>query len=107
MIPLPIDEVLPVVIAALKTSRSLVLVSPPGGGTTTPVPPPVLTAVLHANRVHPNLVSLQPRSVAARASAQRIGEEPGWERGREVGYHDRFEKKISPNTRRRVLTEGR
>ena len=106
MVSLPIDEVLPEVIAALKTSRSLVLVAPPGAGKTTRVPPAVLKAGLLANREHPNLVMLQPRRVAARASAQRIAEEQGWELGREVGYHVRFEKKISPNTRLRVLTEG-
>jgi ATP-dependent helicase HrpB len=49
---------------------------------------------------------LQPRRVAARAAAQRIAEENGWELGREVGYHVRFDKKIGPATRLRVLTEG-
>ena len=106
MISLPIDEVLPAAVAALKTSRSLVLVAPPGAGKTTRVPPAVLKSGLLGNAEHPNLVMLQPRRVAARASAQRIAEEQGWELGREVGYHVRFEKKISANTRLRVLTEG-
>jgi ATP-dependent helicase HrpB len=106
MIPLPIDEVLPDVVAALKTSRSLVLVAPPGAGKTTRVPPAILKAGLLANREHPNLVMLQPRRVAARASAQRIAEEQRWGLGREVGYHVRFEKKIGHDTRLRVLTEG-
>jgi ATP-dependent helicase HrpB len=44
MIPLPIDAVLPDVVASLKTSRSLVLVAPPGAGKTTRVPPAVLKA---------------------------------------------------------------
>ena len=106
MLPLPIDKVLPDVVAALRTSRSLVLVAPPGAGKTTRVPPAVLKAGLLANREHPNLVMLQPRRVAARASAQRIAEEQGWELGREVGYHVRFERKMGSDTRLRVLTEG-
>jgi ATP-dependent helicase HrpB len=106
MIPLPIGDVLPDVVAALKTSRSLVLVAPPGAGKTTRVPPAVLKAGLLANQEHPNLVMLQPRRVAARASAQRIAEEQGWELGREVGYHVRFERKLTDQTRLRVLTEG-
>jgi ATP-dependent helicase HrpB len=106
MIPLPIDAVLPDVVAALKTSRSLVLVAPPGAGKTTRVPPAVLKEGLLANKEHPNLVMLQPRRVAARASAQRIAEEQGWELGREVGYHVRFERKLTDQTRLRVLTEG-
>src|SRR5688572_17243763 len=105
MIPLPIDEVLPEVAAALKASRSLVLVAPPGAGKTTRVPPAVLKAGV-INPDHPNLVMLQPRRVAARASAQRIAEEQGWDLGREVGYHIRFEKRIGNHTRLRVLTEG-
>lgn len=106
MIPLPIDEVLPEVVAALKTSRSLVLVAPPGAGKTTRVPPAVLKAGLLADRHHPNLLMLQPRRVAARASAQRIAEEQEWELGHEVGYHVRFEKRLGNDTRLRVLTEG-
>ncbi|MDQ3440467.1 MAG: ATP-dependent helicase HrpB [Planctomycetota bacterium] len=106
MISLPIDEVLPEVVAALKTSRSLVLVAPPGAGKTTRVPPAVLKAGLLNNRDHPNLVMLQPRRVAARASAERIAEEQDWVLGRQVGYHIRFQKLISNHTRLRVLTEG-
>lgn len=106
MIPLPIDNVLPDVLAALRTARSLVLVAPPGAGKTTRVPPAVLKAGLLAGKEHPNLVMLQPRRVAARASAQRIAEEQGWELGRQVGYHVRFDKQIGATTRLRVLTEG-
>src|SRR2546430_10602713 len=53
-----------------------------------------------------SLVMLQPRRVAARAAAQRIADENGWALGSEVGYQVRFEKRIGPETRIRVLTEG-
>jgi ATP-dependent helicase HrpB len=105
MQPLPVDRSIPAVIAALRGSRSVVLVAPPGAGKTTRVPPAVLTSGLLSGD-HPNVVMLQPRRVAARASAQRIADENGWELGREVGYHVRFERRIGPATRLRVLTEG-
>jgi ATP-dependent helicase HrpB len=44
--------------------------------------------------------------VAARAAAARIAAEQGWTVGREVGYHVRFDRKISRDTRICVLTEG-
>ena len=55
---------------------------------------------------HPALVLLQPRRVAARAAASRIAEENGWTLGEEVGYQIRFERRIGPRTRLRVVTEG-
>src|SRR4051812_27124756 len=105
MVPLPIDPFLPQITANLAGSRALVLVAEPGAGKTTRVPPAILRAGL-LGKDHPNLVMLQPRRVAARASAQRIADENGWELGREVGYHVRFDRKIGPRTRLRVLTEG-
>src|SRR5947199_2855011 len=105
MVPLPIDPALPQIIDRLRESRSLVLVAPPGAGKPTRVPPAILRAGLLSSD-HPNLVMLQPRRVAAKASAQRIAEENGWELGREVGYHVRFDRKLGPGTRLRVLTEG-
>src|SRR5205823_14032179 len=53
-----------------------------------------------------NLVMLQPRRVAARAAAERIADENGWSLGREVGYHVRFDRKLTDQTRLRVVTEG-
>ena len=49
---------------------------------------------------------LQPRRVAARAIARRIAEERGWTVGREVGWHVRFDRRSSPDTRLLVVTEG-
>ncbi len=105
MLPMPIDRTLPELIAALRTSRSAVLVAPPGAGKTTRVPPAVLRSGL-LSAEHPNLVMLQPRRVAARAAAARIASEQGWAVGNEVGYHVRFDRKISARSRIRVLTEG-
>jgi ATP-dependent helicase HrpB len=105
MTRLPIDSVLPEILARAKERRALVIVAPPGAGKTTRVPPAILRLRLLAAE-HPNLVLLQPRRVAARAVAQRMAQENNWELGREVGYLIRFEKKITRDTRLRVMTEG-
>jgi HrpA-like RNA helicase len=102
---LPIDDALPAVLAALRDAPAAVLVAPPGAGKTTRVPPAILASNLLSPE-HPNLVMLQPRRVAARAAASRIAAEQRWTLGQEVGYHVRFDRKIGPRTRLRVLTEG-
>src|SRR4051794_39736072 len=105
MIDLPIDSFLPQIVDELHKSRAIVIVAEPGAGKTTRVPPAILAANL-LPREHPNLVMLQPRRVAARASAMRIAQERGWSLGEEVGYHVRFDRKLGPRTRLRVVTEG-
>ncbi len=55
---------------------------------------------------HPGVIVLQPRRVAARTAAARIADEQGWALGEEVGYQVRFERRFSPQTRLRFLTEG-
>ena len=103
--PLPIDRHLPEIVEQAREHRALVLVAEPGAGKTTRVAPALLRGgVLSAE--HPNLVMLQPRRVAARAAAERIAQENAWIVGQQVGYHIRFDRKISASTRLRVLTEG-
>ena len=96
--PLPVDASLPDVRAALASHRAAVVVAPPGTGKTTRVPP----AVADAGRV----VVLQPRRVAARSVARRIADEQGWTLGREVGWHVRFDRRSSADTRVLIVTEG-
>ena len=52
------------------------------------------------------MILLQPRRVAARAVARRIAEERGWTIGGEIGWHIRFERRFSRDTRLLVVTEG-
>ncbi len=100
---LPVDEALPAVLDALRRDGAVVVVAPPGAGKTTRVPPAVLDAGLAgAGKV----VMLQPRRVAARASAARIAAERGVSLGAEVGYRVRFDDRTSATTRIEVLTEG-
>ncbi len=105
MVPLPVDPFLPDVVAQVRQARSLVLVAEPGAGKTTRVPPAILRGgILSAD--HPAIVVLQPRRVAARAVAARIADENGWALGGPVGYQVRFDRRIGPDTRLRVVTEG-
>ncbi|MCG3135634.1 MAG: hypothetical protein HMLKMBBP_03355 [Planctomycetes bacterium] len=98
--PLPVDEALPRLAAALRDAPGAVLRAPPGAGKTTRVPPALASAL--PGRV----VVLEPRRIAARAAARRIAEERGWTPGREVGWHVRFERKATRDTRILVVTEG-
>ncbi|MBC8108131.1 MAG: ATP-dependent helicase HrpB, partial [Anaerolineae bacterium] len=106
MVPLPIDQSMPQIIAQLREHRAMVLVAEPGAGKTTRVPPAILAAGDLLSPKNPNLVMLQPRRVAARAAAERIADERGWMLGNEVGYHVRFDRKLTRDTRLRVVTEG-
>ncbi len=101
--PLPIDEVLPALIAALREGPAAVLIAPTGAGKTTRVPPALLAAGLGGGR---RIVMLEPRRIAARAAARRMAEENGWTLGQEVGYQVRFERKAGPGTKILVVTEG-
>lgn len=100
---LPIDAVLPELVAALRARPCAVLRAPTGAGKTTRVPPALLDAGLAGNGA---VVMLEPRRVAARAAAARMAEERGCELGGEVGYQVRFERRAGRATRILVLTEG-
>ena len=99
---LPIDAVLPEVIAAVRTRGVAVLVAPPGAGKTTRVP----GALLDAGAAGGDIVVLQPRRLAARLAAARVASERGGELGGEVGYEVRFDRRVGPATRIRFVTEG-
>lgn len=113
---LPVDEVLPQLVDALKSCGAVVLKAPPGAGKTTRVPPAMLDAGLAQLAVDGSrssrtgkpgeIILLQPRRVAARAAAARIAEERGGRVGDEIGYQVRFERKASAATRLLVCTEG-
>jgi ATP-dependent helicase HrpB len=98
--PLPIDAVLPELLAAVRARGAAVLRAAPGAGKTTRVPPALLDLV--AGRV----IVLEPRRVAARAAARRIAAERGWTLGREVGWWIRFERRFTDETRLVFATEG-
>ena len=97
---LPIDEVIPAIVAAVRDRGRCVLVAPPGAGKTTRVPGALLDVV------DGEIVVLQPRRLAARLAATRVAAERGTRLGGEVGYEVRFDRKVSAETRIRFVTEG-
>jgi ATP-dependent helicase HrpB len=101
--PLPIDAVLDDIAQALTRGNAAVLVAPPGAGKTTRVPLALLDAPwLNGKKI----IMLEPRRIAARASAERMAKTLGERVGETVGYRVRFGSKISRNTRIEVVTEG-
>jgi ATP-dependent helicase HrpB len=101
--PLPIDAVLNQLAEALAASTVAVLVAPPGAGKTTRVPLALLDAPWLGDR---KIIVLEPRRIAARASAERMAATLGERAGDTVGYRARFGSKISRKTRIEVVTEG-
>ncbi|MGB3243823.1 MAG: ATP-dependent helicase HrpB [Sulfitobacter sp.] len=99
---LPIDAVLPQVIAALRTRGRVVLQAPPGAGKTTRVPLAMLDAGLCTGKI----LMLEPRRLAARAAAERMAQTLGQKAGETVGYRVRGASAISAGTRIEVVTEG-
>lgn len=100
---LPIDGLLPEIIAALRSSSGIVVTAQTGAGKTTRVPPALVDAGLARDR---KLVMLEPRRIAARVAAQRMSVEAGTTLGREVGYQVRFERRATKTTKVLVATEG-
>jgi ATP-dependent helicase HrpB len=101
--PLPIDAVLDELSRTLTAHNAAVLVAPPGAGKTTRVPLALLDAPWLEGR---KIVMLEPRRIAARASAERMARTLGERAGETVGYRVRFGSKISRATRIEVVTEG-
>jgi len=101
--PLPIDAVLDDLARVLAGHNAAVLVAPPGAGKTTRVPLALLDAPwLNSKKI----IVLEPRRIAARASAERMAHTLGERVGETVGYRVRFGSKVSRATRIEVVTEG-
>jgi ATP-dependent RNA helicase HrpB len=101
--PLPIDEALPALRAALSTHPSAVLQAPPGAGKTTRVPLALLDEPWLGGR---SIVMLEPRRLATRASARFMARSLGESPGRTVGFRVRGESQVGRATRVEVVTEG-
>lgn len=100
---LPVVEVIPELVQALRLTRTAVLQAPPGAGKTTVVP----LALLEAGLVgRDRIVMLEPRRVAARAAAHRMAAMLGEPVGATVGFRTRTETRVSERTRIEVVTEG-
>ncbi len=100
---LPIEEVIGPLREALRTRRCAVLVAPPGAGKTTMVPLRLIDEPWINGR---RIVMLEPRRLAARAAAQRMAALLGEQPGDTIGFQTRDERRIGPDTRIEVVTEG-
>ena len=101
--PLPIDDALPRLTAALAANNAAVLVAPPGAGKTTRVPLVLLDEAWAKDK---KILVLEPRRLAARAAAARMASTLGEPVGDIVGLRVRFGSKVSKRTRIEVITEG-
>ena len=103
---LPIEPLLPEVVASLRSEPNLVLEAPPGAGKTTTVPLALLRDEGGGWREDGLIIMLEPRRVAARAAAARMASLLGQPLGGEVGFRVRHESKSGLETRVLVVTEG-
>lgn len=112
----PVDAVMPRLCRALAEHGRAVLTAAPGSGKTTRVPPALLGLLPgqekqaekeHAPAPPPGkILVLEPRRLAARASARYMAGLLGESVGRRVGYRVRLESKVSEQTVIEILTEG-
>ena len=87
----------------LANHNAAVLVAPPGAGKTTRVPLALLDEPWARGK---KIIVLEPRRIAARASAERMAQTLAERVGETVGYRVRFGSKVSRATRIEVVTEG-
>ncbi len=100
---LPIEAALPDLLAALEARPNAVLVAPPGAGKTTRVPLALMAAPWRGDG---RIVMLEPRRLAARASAARMAKTLREEVGATVGHRVRMDSRVTKATRIEVVTEG-
>ena len=100
---LPIEAALPDLLAALERGSNAVLVAPPGAGKTTRVPLALLSAPWRGDG---RVVMLEPRRLAARASAARMAATLSEAVGETVGHRVRMDARVTKKTRIEVVTEG-
>ena len=101
--PLPIDAALPGLRAALAAYTRAVLVAPPGAGKTTRAP---LALMDEAWTKGGRIIVLEPRRLAARASAHRMAQTLREKIGETIGLRVRLQSLVSARTRIEVVTEG-
>lgn len=100
---LPVAECLDSILAAASESIPVVLKAPPGAGKTTLVP----LALLQRKIVDDGeILLIQPRRLAARGAASRLAHLDHSELGSRIGYHVRFDRCTSKQTRLIVMTTG-
>lgn len=100
---LPIEDVIPQIVEALRNETRLVISAPPGAGKTTRVP---LTLIGEAWTEGRKLILVEPRRIAARAAAERMAATLGEKVGQTIGLRSRLDVRTSKDSRIEVVTEG-
>jgi ATP-dependent helicase HrpB len=99
---LPVHEILPQLKGALAEGDAAVLVAAPGAGKTTVVP----LALMDEPWAKGRIVVLEPRRIAARATAGHMAGRLGERAGETVGYRVRMDSRVTARTRVELVTEG-
>ncbi|MEO7814909.1 MAG: ATP-dependent helicase HrpB, partial [Sphingomicrobium sp.] len=99
---LPIDDVLPDLLAALRGGPRALLVAPPGAGKTTRVAP----ALVGEDRCAGQVLLLVPRRLAARSAAEFMAKARGEAVGAMIGYQTRLDSKVGKASRVIAMTHG-
>ena len=99
---LPIQAVLPDLLATLERGTRALLIAPPGAGKTTLVAP----ALLGEQWCRGEVLLLVPRRLAARAAAEFMARQLGEEPGATIGYATRLDSRVGKQTRVIVMTHG-
>lgn len=100
LLDLPVGRAVEAIAEALDDPGMLVLIAEPGAGKSTLVP------IIATKSSHGRVVLLQPRRLAARATAARIAELLGEEVGGTVGLTIRGKRRVGRRTQIEVVTEA-
>ncbi len=102
MTRLPIDDVLPELLGALREQTRALVIAPPGAGKTTKVAP----ALLGEDWCGDQVLLLVPRRLAARAAAEFMAAALREKPGETIGYATRLDSKVGKGTRVIAMTHG-
>lgn len=101
--PLPIDDVLPCLLGAMREDGCAVLVAPPGAGKTTRAPLALLGEPWLAGK---KILVLEPRRIAARAAAERMAATLDEPLAKTIGLRARLNSRTNARVKIEVVTEG-
>ena len=85
-----------------ESSAHIILKSPTGSGKSTALPYLLVANGLSKGKI----LVVQPRRIAARMLAAQVSRIADWSLGKEVGYHVRFDKKYTTETKIIYVTDG-
>ena len=104
---LPVCEHREEIVAALRKNPVIIVCGDTGSGKTTQLPKMALEVKGGTSSAkHSRVAVTQPRRLAAVTMAERVAEELKCEVGGLVGFHHRFGRKISSDTRIEFMTDG-